>query len=409
MEKEPKGRDKAREFLKKQGKDPEKFLPTKSPESQNAGTDSSSEIKKVVDGETVKKEQLEAQAANEEKRLLETKEEELTPEEKVKRKELLALKQTEKEAKRDAGIQKRIDELVGEIKTLREEKSQDKETLSKLETALQELRTSKEKNPEKIKQEVTRLEKERIGKYLEEDKSLPREQRREMSKEELDDWLVEDLAAAQEWIADRQLRRRDERTSDIQRMEKGEGAEEARSRAEVVVRKQKESQARVVARHPELNISSRLAELRAAGKTPSEAQSIIFAENKKVKIVADILKEDGDKYVLAENGPELLAAEMERRLGSAKSETQEERETRIAEEAAEAERHRQASADSGLTPRGKGGEAASSLQSEFEKENPAMYKKHLDIWRKNFPKISESELRSRLEKRLKERRSIGAL
>lgn len=420
MPDEPKGRDKAREFLKTQGKDPEKFLPKdkKPPESSNADAAASAETKKTTEEQATEKARQEQeritreaetkkQVEAEEKRLLEAKEEELTPEDRTKKREVVALKQTEREAKRDASVQKRIDELVGEIKTLKADKHQDKEAITRLGQELTELKTKKEKNPERIKQEVGRLESERVGKYLREDANLPYAERREMTKEELDEFLVEDLGAAQEWIAERALRRREDRTEDAQRLAKGEQEEETKSRASTVVAKQRESQARVSSRHPELSAASnKAAQLKAAGKSPEEVQRAIFQEFPKAKIVTEILKEDADKYMLSEDGPELLATEMERRMEAQGGGTS--RDQQIADEAAEAERQRQADVDAGFTPKGAGA-GDNSSGSEFEKENPGMYKQHLNIWRKNLPKLSETELRSRLDKRLKERRALGAI
>lgn len=418
MGNENKGRDKAREFLKAKGKDPDKFLPkdgNPDPESQSAGSkpESSAGNQKTVVTTPETEEQKKAKAdealrlaqeeAEEEKRILEGDEASLSEEDKKKKKELLVLKAEEKEAKREANIQKRIDELVGEIKALKAEKNQDKEQIKALESDLQNLRGSVEKDPGKLKLELRKLETDRISKYIEEDLDKPREERREMSKEELEEWMVEDLVAAQEWLADRQLRRSQERQTDHQNLTTGA---DARTKAEAVVKKQRESQARVLAKHPDLDISARQAELKAQGKSQKEIQEIVFKENPKIKIITDILRENADTYIMSENGPELLAAEMEKRL---KTNSSADHEARIAEEAAEAERQRQKNIDEGLEPNGAGaGGGKNAISSEFEKENPELYKKQLAIWKKQFPKLSDKELRSRLDNRLKARRSMGA-
>jgi len=426
-----KGREGAREFLKSQGKDPEKFLPStlenpenqqpkKNPESLKAGSEPSTENKKTTEENknTVTEEQQKeqeriaqenAQKAEDEdnRRILSTEESQLTDSEKKKRKELLLLKETEKEAQKEANIQKRFNELTGQIKDLKTEKNADKEKLRLLEDELHKLKTSSERNLDKIRKEVLRLESERISRYAEEDVELPREERREMSKDEIEEWMVEDLVAAQTWLADRQLRRTEERRKDEDALKTRENGT---SKADEILKKQKESQLRALARHPDLDAhSKRMEELKTQGKTKEEIQKIIFSEFPKVRIIAEILREDSDRYLLSPDGPELLVDEMEKRMNAKSGESQEEREKRIAEEAAESERQRQESIDSGLPANGRRDGVRSDVQvSEFEKENPSLYKKQLDIWRKYFPKSTEKELRARLDKRLKERRLIGA-
>lgn len=423
MTTEIKGREGVREFLKAQGKDPEKFIPKNpvqpNPESLNAGSDSSSGNKKITDDkekETVsltdeQKEQERVAQENAQKvekedqdRILSVEESELTDEDKKKKKEILLLRATEKEAQREASIQKRFDELTGQIKDLKSEKTQDKEAIKSLESELQNLRGSIDRNPDKIKAEVKRLESERVSRYAQEDAELPRDERREMTDEELEEWMVEDLVSAQTWLADRQLRRNQERQADIEKMKSSTKS----LKAEEVIKLQKESQARVQARHPDLDPTKRIEELKTQGKSKEEIQRIVLSENKKLKLVTEILRENSDRYLLSPNGPELLVEEMERRMSSGKGETQEEKETRIAEEAAEAERQRQSSVDSGISANGRRTGMDTVSASEFEKENPKLYKQQLDIWRRNFPKSTEKELRARLDKRLKERRALGA-
>ena len=63
----------------------------------------------------------------------------------------------------------------------------------------------------KEKEELKKTETDRINKYLEEDKDKPREERREMSKEELDNWYLEDMPEAQDWVSNRAIRRHEDR------------------------------------------------------------------------------------------------------------------------------------------------------------------------------------------------------
>lgn len=409
-------RDKVREGLKKLGKDPDKLMPKdQKPLVPDASAESSPEAKKAAEDQKEKEQQSraleakkaeeekaasDAKAAEEEKRLLEAKEEDLSEEDKTKKKELLILKKTEKEAQRDANIQKRIDELVGELKAEKAARIQDKEKISELESKLSNLKSTVERAPEKAQQEIKNLEASRIKKYEEEDQSLPRNERREMSRDELESWLAEDLVAAQEWIADRQLRRRDERANDIRKLN-SEPDSESRNKAEIIVTKQQESKERVSKKHPELDVAKRIEELTQKGKTPKEIETIIFAENPKAKAVAEILRENPDKYLLAENGPELLAEEMERRM-THKSESVEEREARLREEGAEAERLRQANIDTGIHSTRHNGKTS-------EQEKDPIYLKQLAIFRKAFPRETEAQIKARLDKRLKSMRQVGSM
>ena len=411
-------REKAREFLKAQGKDPDKLMPkvTPNPETNTAGAASSTEPKKDSEGNATEKEQQEqasralaaeeakkaeeAKRVEEDKKLLETDDNGLTDDQKARKKELLVLKETEKEAQRESRIQKRIDELVGQIKAEKAERDQDKQKIADLENQITQLSNSVERNPEKTQAEVQKLESERLRKYEQEDSVLPREKRREMKKADLEEWFLEDPVSAQEWMADRQLRRRDERNRDIEKLNRGSEDKDAKAKAEAIIKAQAESKARVALKHPDLEISQRVNALKAEGKNPQEIQNIIFKENPKVKILSEILKENPDKYMLSENGPELLAAEMEKRMSTNQGESEEEKDARLRAEGAEAERQRLASVDAGMRST-RGG---SSTQ---EPERGPLYAKQLDIFRKAFPNLSEPEIKARLDKRLKAMGVIG--
>jgi hypothetical protein len=221
-----------------------------------------------------------------------------------------------------------------------------------------------------------------------------------MSKAELEEWLVEDIVAANEWLADRQARRRDERAEDVKKL-RGSGDDVDRAKAELIIKKQAESKERVSKKHPELDITDRIKELKAEGKKPKEIEKIIFAENPKARIVAEILRDDPDTYMLSENGPELLAEEMEKRM-TKKGETEEEKEIRIAQEAAEAERQRQEGIDSDI-------HSTRPPTKPSAQDKDPFYQKQLEIWRKAFPNETDAQIKARLDKRLKVRRSIGAM
>lgn len=404
--KEQKSREKVKEFLKAKGKDPEKLIPsskapvTQTPEEKKIAEDKAEKERKETESRALEAEKT--QKAEEDKRLLEAKDEELSEEDKKKKKEVLALQETERQAQKESKVQKRIDELVGEIKALKAEKSQDKEKLNELEGRLGKLQGAVERNPEKLEQEAARLETERLRKYEEDGKKLPRNQRLEMSRAELEEWLVEDIVAANEWLADRQLRRREERAEDIKKLKGGGKVDDTERKASEIIKKQAESKERVSKKHPELDVSKRIEELRAEGKTPKQIETIVFAENPKAKLVAEILRDDPDKYMLSENGPELLAEEMERRM-TGKGESEEDKEARIREEAAEAERQRQADIDSDNL------HSTRPPLKPSEKDKDPFYQKQLAVWKKVFPNETDAQLKARLDKALKRRVEVGAM
>ena len=309
--------------------------------------------------------------SEEAKRLLEAKDDDLSEDDKSKKAELIKKRKADKEAEKEASVQRRIDEIASDLKIERAERDKDKEKILALESELQKLKSGRD--PEKIEAEVEKLEQARVAKYTEADKSLPREKRREMSDEDLQEWLVEDVVGAQRWLSRQELRRDKERTTDVAKLNGGD----MNAKADAVIKKQSESNARVFQKHPELNITKRVAELKEQGKTSSEIGEII-KNDPKCKLALEIVQENQDKYLLSENGPELVMAEMEKRMQSNhKGETQEERDRRIADEAVEAERQRQAAIDEGInSSRGKGpetkmGDAEKEQFRIFQRANPS--------------------------------------
>ena len=307
--------------------------------------------------------------------LIETNDDKLTPELKEKKGKLATAKAAadkkaaeeaeEAEAFKPSNIQKRIDELVGEIKSLKNDKDQDKELIKKLEVDLTSLKAGVDKpgNEQALTQKLNALEGTRIKERTEAGKSLPKPERLEMSKEDLEDWLVEDPVAAQEWLSDRAVRRYEERKADSQK-------ELANSQAENIIARQKASRLKVEAKHPDLNFDARKRALMAEGKTAGEAMAVILEENPKVKIIMEVLKERGNDFVLDPEGPEKLMIEMEKRLTAKPadntSETDKDKEAKIREEAAEAERQRQANIDSGITSNN-GGKPVVKKSEQYQK------------------------------------------
>lgn len=212
-------------------------------------------------------------------------------------------KKTDEE--KQASIDARMAELTAKAKKAEEEKTAlalERDQARKEKADLEAKFTPKETPQETIK----KAEKARIEKYLEEDKALPKEDRREMSKEELDNWLVEDYSSASSWIADRAVRRREEKVAD-------ERVVAQKSNMEKFSKYMKEG----IDKHPELDTTKRIAELKGQGKSEQEIKDTILKENVKVRTVLEVLK-DHPEYLRTVEGPKLAREEMEKRLESSK-------------------------------------------------------------------------------------------
>jgi hypothetical protein len=212
---------------------------------------------------------------------------------------------------------------------------------------------------------IEKEESEKINKYLEEDKSLPREKRREMSKDELNDWMLEDTVEATAWINRREIRREiDKRQNFVIKQKEG--------LSKKLFREQTASYAKVVLEHPELNIKSRMLDLKNQGKTEEEAESIIRSENKKYDLILKIADENPD-WKFEPNAPEMAAKEMAKRI-SKESESDNKSETdKIIEklqariEALETEKARESSFDEGVNSNLPGNPKGKSVLTELEK------------------------------------------
>lgn len=266
-------------------------------------------------------------------------------------------------SKRKAEIQAEIDQKLSEKKALEKE-------LGEAKAAAEELKRLREENEalKKPSETIDKVssEKERINKYVKEDAELPREQRREMVKEELDEWMYEDPSAAQEWIAERALRRRDEREQDRIR-------EEASRRAEDVFKKQEASKQKLFDRFPQSNPKARVEELLRLGKTKEEIHDILMGENEHYRAVIEIARSNPEKYIASENGPELVMQEMEKKFAgkgevkkpAGKFYTQEEVD-KMLEDAEEKANLRASGVDEGLS--GGGSPQQSKTKSKLEQQ-----------------------------------------
>ena len=315
--------------------------------------------------ESIEKEAAAAleQRAKEDERIISADEKTLTESDKVRRQELIKSKEVkdkedqkkkadEFKAKEDPLAQEEIKKLKEQLANEQEARKQDIEKQRILEEKIDRIEKGlvKPSDDNAIKDKVKQQEEQRILKYLEEDSSLPREQRREITKEELDEWYLEDPVEATSWINERSLRRVSERNKDFN----------ALSKPQVDLKdfevKQNESAKKLVAKYPGVNPDkNRILALRAEGKDDEAIHQILMKENEQYRLCVEIAKSDPQKYIARVDGPELVMQEMEKRLnGKAKKTvtmTEEEVEAikqQAREEAVEAEKARLASIDEGV-------------------------------------------------------------
>ena len=323
-------------------------------ESVKKDTESKAAVEKEEGkGEKSIVEKAEKQAEDNAK-ILTTKDEELSEDEKKKKEELVKKKSEKKEPeespedkiKRES--QKRIDEVIGEIKALKAESQQDKEKIAGLETKLDTLTKPKEKEDKATT--VKNLVEQQKTKFLEEDSSKPKEQKREMTKEDLEEWLLEDYVAAAEWLTDRNIRRNKDKEDIVSDLDNA-----PKKLADEFITKQQESLKKFAARFPNVIPSKeRLEALK--GKSKEEIDTILSAENEDYAMMLEIVKSNSKKYMESADGPEQVMLEMERRKGDSGKRitmTQEELDQKI-KEASAAEVQRLAGLDEGITSSGTG-------------------------------------------------------
>lgn len=253
------------------------------------------------------KETKEAEAKlKEEEALIARKDDELNEDDKKRKAEVIKVKA---ETDKKTGFQKRVDELHGQVLALENNNQSTKAERDAVKAELDAVKKRLNMTPQDDIREKSKIEvAKRQSKYIEEDKGLPREDRREMTKEEYDEWKDEDPDAAQEW-RERRVYRRVEEEKEVRT------DLEQTIKAEVILNQQQQSAKRTYIKHPELSaIESRRSELIKQGKTREETQNILCKEIPKFKVISDIYSENPTKYMLSENGPELMVEEMEKRL-----------------------------------------------------------------------------------------------
>jgi len=255
-------------------------------------------------------EDKEEELSEEEQKLMDTADDDLDDESKTKKQAIV----DKSEAKRNSGAERRIKELDANFKALTERmdssEAENKQKIAELEAENKVLR---EKKPsDGIKLDLVAMEQERIAKYLEEDRGKQREDRREMSREEIDEWFVEDPVEANTWLNMRFDRRKTDKQKDVD-------SSAIQSKVDDVMHSQNLARIRVDARHPELKkeaIVSRRKELAGEGKNPKEIEQIMHEENPKYRIMYELWmdKKFREKVEIAPNGPEIMEKAMLKRL-----------------------------------------------------------------------------------------------
>ncbi len=256
--------------------------------------------------------------AQEDERILSSEEADLSQEDKKRKTEILEAKESkltpEDKIKRvQEQSQRRIDEIKSELKEERNKRSQDSETIKKLESELEGIKkTLQPKVEEDEKARIKRAESELFNKYIEEDRNKPYADRREMSKEELDDWYVEDPVEATAWINDRSLRRSEERKA---LLNKDTGKEIAND----FLVKQKQSFGRLVEKYPAVNPKLDMTSEEFRGKTRSEINVILKNKNEIYKVCSELAEADPKRFLESVDGPDQMIAELDKRFSKKES------------------------------------------------------------------------------------------
>lgn len=262
----------------------------------------------------------------EDERILSEDDTKLAEADKKRKSELLDIKRKEEDTpefkiKRvQESTQKRIDEIKSE--QLAKENKTSAE-LAALKAELEELR--KPKQQEDFKAKIKREQSEQIAKFVEEDKSKPKEERREMSKDDLDSWYLDDPVEATKWIQRTEYRRlRDLEKAEEVASKPVDTSDVKKTLTKEFIEKQLASRAKLIEKFPSLIPSKdKIIEIRnklglpldrALNESELDTFNKEFAiQNKEYQLAMTISKEF-PKFLEETNGPELMMAEMEKRL-----------------------------------------------------------------------------------------------
>lgn len=277
--------------------------------------------------EGIEKEKQEAKT-KEDSRILAEDDTKLDETAKKRKAELIEIKRKEDETpeakiKRvQESTQKRIDEIKSE-QLAKENKTATE--LAALKAELEELK--KPKQVEDIKAKIKREQSEQIAKFVEEDKSKPREERREMTKNALDEWYLEDPVEATKWIQRNEYRHeRDLEKAEEAASKPVDTTADKKKLAKEFFDKQNISRDKLLSKFPNITPTKEMIieAKKEAGVpldrnlTEEEAAKVnekLDGKSEHFRLCREITFSDPKKYLEATDGPELVMAEMEKRLG----------------------------------------------------------------------------------------------
>ena len=359
----------------------ERLEASKKAESKGAAPVSSTENKKTEGKEP--EAEVEAQVAKD-KEILSKKDDELNDEEKARKSELSKIEKKVEAKDEKSNVQKRFDELTAKIKHLEADNTSTKSERDAVKAELMDIKKELSITPEdKMKENVKKEMSSRTSKYLDEDKTLPNEQRREMTKDELEAWMDEDRVSAQEWVTKRTIRRYREE----------EGLQKdafLTHKTTQVMNRFNSNYEKLIIKHPEMDISKRRSELEKEGMSKDKIRDKIAEENPKWKIFMEIFEADQEKYLMDEQGPQKITAQMEKRLAENPEPNTEVEKLKKELEELKAENKRLEGLDTDIS---------SSRQVEPSSPSPVIEKEQVKLGKELG--LDEKRLKTRIEERKK--------
>jgi len=364
-----------------------------SPETEKTEEAKAQETGKAAEAAKLEKAVKDAEAkADEQQKLIEKPDDQLTDAQKKEKADVQAKIKEQK-----TNTQRRIDELVGQlheskrkIEALENDKESTKadrdaqvQEVVRLSQEMEALKRKVSEPQDKVtrQEQVIKAEKDRIQKVYEEDLKLPRHERRELTQDEISDWLSEDQVSAQVWLTDRQIRRKEERVIIEQQFVQQEKAKEYLAQSEVSVKK-------LFVKFPGTNVKDRAIALQKEGKDEKAIDAALRKEVPDYALMMEIIDENPKLGEVA-NGAELVMAEMEKRQSKkpAKLEVDENWIAKIRQEGAEAERQRLASIDEGV---------GSTRKKVVVKEESENRKKFRELAKKK--KFSDEDIENQIKR-----------
>jgi len=236
--------------------------------------------------------------AKENVKLLNTPDDKLDDEQKKKKAAL-------KDQSRQDKVDKRIGGLHSEIQQLKGGKEGDAQKIAELTKEIEDLKT--ERNPDKeakAKEAIEKAKQDHANKVIEEDKDKPPEERRDMSDDALNDWLVDNYVKATDWMIKRNMRKEREGKEEDKRISLNKDQTESYKRARKEL--------------PKMDIAAvmkRAKELKDAGKSNDEIGDTLAKEMPESALAIMISKEHPE-WESKSNAPELIAEEVIKRMKS---------------------------------------------------------------------------------------------